>query len=474
MHSNFSVKYDSRQVSGGEKAFFSDRRDPHTFIKKPKLITYCQGLSRTAKELYEILVDYGRNGLIFPAIATLADDMGLSIRQVARLVAELRAAGLIVTQRTGRSNNYYLVELTPNLVNLISRARSGQVEQLTTGPSQSQPLIASLTLSPQEADSQPLPQERSQAQAALDTGVITGSRRPSESESQPAQPALTTTMTDQQANQSRAVIFGSSDMPKMADKEESLNHVCETPYPLKVQIGEGKVPDQRGGISPKQTGCTDQRAKSAQAEAKEYDHKGYAALIKMSFSQAMARRLVETVERNRPGQAEDYITSWITYAQAHATTNPAGYVKTVLADNAQLPNPRPAAQLHKPDRKPRGGHQPVDLTRWAKYLSQTDTDNPERIHEFGTQAQPEPEPLAVNPTSDQPAQSIDRKRYLRYSLEDFDPQVAARLRRLEIEGDTIKAIFRGSGEVQLDGWLNQARIYYPDVIRVKVETSLGV
>jgi DNA-binding MarR family transcriptional regulator len=476
MHPNFSVKFNDRQVPDEKPFYFADRpdrRDPHTFIKKPKIITYCKGLSRAAKELYEIFVDYGRNGLIFPAVATLAGDMGLSVRQVARLVAELRAAGLIVTRRTGRSNNYYLVELTPDLINLISRARRGQqVEQLPGPEPESQPRTASVNLkSQEETNGQQRPQAGSAAQASqVKTGATADRRRPAEN--QPARPAPMTARADQ-ADQGRAVIFGSSDLTKMADKEEeSKNHVCEPPYPpLAEPAGKGK--GQESGISPGRANHLNQRNEPAQAEVTKKEYAGYVALIKMGFSQATARRLVETVERNRPGQTEAYIDHWIKYAQTHARTNPAGYVKTVLADNAELPTPRPATQLHKPSRRPRSGHTPVNLTKWSEYVAQADAERDQSVEEFQAQAESDLEPLAANPAADRPEQIIDRQRYLRYSLQDFDRQAAARLRRLEIDGNTIRASFRGSGEVQLDKWLPQARIYYPDLIRVEIETGPG-
>ena len=53
-------------------------------------------ISAEAKVLYQILMSYARsNETCWPSHATLAEDIGLSVRRIADLLGQLASAGLI-------------------------------------------------------------------------------------------------------------------------------------------------------------------------------------------------------------------------------------------------------------------------------------------------------------------------------------------------------------------------------------------
>ena len=69
-------------------------------------------LSSGAKLLYMVLVRFaGKDGVCFPSRERLAEDLALTVRQIARLLSELKKAGLIEHERgrEGRSNRYHFL-----------------------------------------------------------------------------------------------------------------------------------------------------------------------------------------------------------------------------------------------------------------------------------------------------------------------------------------------------------------------------
>ena len=81
----------------------------HHFAIVPTNVLTDRTLSAHARVLYAVLDGRtcGRAGRL--KMATLAADLGLSLPQINRLLAELVRAGYVVTLRTGRSNLYRVV-----------------------------------------------------------------------------------------------------------------------------------------------------------------------------------------------------------------------------------------------------------------------------------------------------------------------------------------------------------------------------
>ena len=161
---------------------------------------------------------------------------------------------------------------------------------------------------------------------------------------------------------------------------------------------------------------------------------GYDILIKAGVKPAKARQYAST----DPNYLERVIS------EARSKNNPAGYIVTMLGLGAD-PRPKAARSSHE---------RPGTAITVQKYqnIAQDET---------------EPE-TAQEPTNTPPIQPnrIDEK--LRYSLTSFDRAAAGRLRHLVAEGSTLKAVFVGSAQPDLDKWLNEARIYYPQVEHLEI------
>ena len=111
-------------------------------------------LSRSASDLLDLLCWYGKKfRLIYPTQQRLADHLNLKIRQIRRLVRELRDAGLMVVERAGRKAAEYLLDLAKinQLVaeqNVLSKSYLSPVgDRLVTGQKASVPYISSVASS---------------------------------------------------------------------------------------------------------------------------------------------------------------------------------------------------------------------------------------------------------------------------------------------------------------------------------------
>lgn len=84
------------------------------FIKLPKVVLFAKGLSRNAKALYALLLNYARENMeCYPAQKTLAKELGVSVDTIRDDLAELKEFGLITVKQSGlnKPNVYQIVEL---------------------------------------------------------------------------------------------------------------------------------------------------------------------------------------------------------------------------------------------------------------------------------------------------------------------------------------------------------------------------
>lgn len=87
----------------------SPGREGWTYAPVPLWLLMRVGVSNGAKLLYARLMLYaGKNGKAFPRQVTLGADLGVSDRQVRRLLKELEALSLVKARRrgVGRSDEY--------------------------------------------------------------------------------------------------------------------------------------------------------------------------------------------------------------------------------------------------------------------------------------------------------------------------------------------------------------------------------
>jgi biotin operon repressor len=67
-------------------------------------------LSRSAEHLLDILCWYGKKfRRIYPSQEKLSSHLGVTVRQIQRLVRELRDAGLVIAKKAGRAAAEYLL-----------------------------------------------------------------------------------------------------------------------------------------------------------------------------------------------------------------------------------------------------------------------------------------------------------------------------------------------------------------------------
>lgn len=84
------------------------------FARVPLWILGRSDVSWAGKILYGLLARYvGKGRTAWPSLEVLATDMRSSRRNVERWLAELRAAGLVDVERTGRANTYRLLGAPP-------------------------------------------------------------------------------------------------------------------------------------------------------------------------------------------------------------------------------------------------------------------------------------------------------------------------------------------------------------------------
>lgn len=84
------------------------------FIKLPKIVLFAKGLSRNAKALYALLLNYARENMeCYPAQKTLAKELGVSVDTIRDDLAELKEFGLITVKQSGlnKPNIYQIVAL---------------------------------------------------------------------------------------------------------------------------------------------------------------------------------------------------------------------------------------------------------------------------------------------------------------------------------------------------------------------------
>jgi len=97
------------------------------FVMLPKVILHAQNLSRDAKILYAILVDYAwQERRCFPGYARLCEDMGASEPIVRKYMRELEEVGLLTQKRRGlgKTNLYVLLRIAcAQLSPLASRTK---------------------------------------------------------------------------------------------------------------------------------------------------------------------------------------------------------------------------------------------------------------------------------------------------------------------------------------------------------------
>ncbi len=84
------------------------------FVKLPKLVLLAKGLSRNAKALYALLLNYARENMeCFPSQKTLAEKLNVSVDTIRDDLSELKEFGLITITQSGlnRPNVYKIIEL---------------------------------------------------------------------------------------------------------------------------------------------------------------------------------------------------------------------------------------------------------------------------------------------------------------------------------------------------------------------------
>jgi predicted transcriptional regulator len=91
------------------------------FAQLPKTIIFDERISDGAYRLYSVLLIYcRRKETAWPGQETLANDLHRSVRQIHRLLTELKEIGLIDWQQNGQSSNRYYVYKAP----LIQRTKA--------------------------------------------------------------------------------------------------------------------------------------------------------------------------------------------------------------------------------------------------------------------------------------------------------------------------------------------------------------
>lgn len=84
------------------------------FVKLPKVVLMAKGLSRNAKALYALLLNYARENMeCYPAQKTLAEKLNVSIDTIRDDLTELKNFGLITVKQSGlnKPNIYQIVQL---------------------------------------------------------------------------------------------------------------------------------------------------------------------------------------------------------------------------------------------------------------------------------------------------------------------------------------------------------------------------
>ena len=89
-------------------------------------------LSDAAKQVWRELTVYSwtSKGTSYPSQATLAENLGYSVSKVKRVIAELRARGMVETRRRNHQNYYVLSDPLPEDVCPLARVLNSQKRRI--------------------------------------------------------------------------------------------------------------------------------------------------------------------------------------------------------------------------------------------------------------------------------------------------------------------------------------------------------
>lgn len=151
-------------------------RTSEPYAMMPSVVSRNPALSPAARALYVILDSHiGAQSSMRVNVSTLAAELGRSDRQTLRLLEQLRAAGLLHTQRTGRS-------LIFRLVNPSRQAKSKPAAQYVPQPKPQHTPAPKFDTAPQRIPADQAQADQHQAQPADDTGASAGRTQPSDAE----------------------------------------------------------------------------------------------------------------------------------------------------------------------------------------------------------------------------------------------------------------------------------------------------
>lgn len=153
-------------------------RTSEPYAMMPSVVSRNPALSPAARALYVILDSHiGAQSSMRVNVSTLAAELGRSDRQTLRLLEQLRAAGLLDTQRTGRSLIFRLVNPSRQAK---SKPAAQYVPQLQLQPQHTP--APKFDTAPQRIPADQAQADQHQAQPADDTGASAGRTQPSDAE----------------------------------------------------------------------------------------------------------------------------------------------------------------------------------------------------------------------------------------------------------------------------------------------------
>lgn len=123
------------QDKTNEKIIILDKSLQQGFSQIPRPVLKAKGLSRNAKCLYGLLLDYAwQSGSCFPGQKRLAEDLDVSERSIQRDLEELRDFGLIKWIRRGyqMTNEYQILSLDFLLQSDMSKTSDQEVTNLAS------------------------------------------------------------------------------------------------------------------------------------------------------------------------------------------------------------------------------------------------------------------------------------------------------------------------------------------------------
>lgn len=116
MPEDLSKNQEKQTIAGERTVILQDEalKKLKGFVQIPRLVLKHSTLSFGARIAYSILLSYAwQDEFCFPAQEAIAQDLNCSVRQIQRLLIELKDAGLITWKQQGlnRPNTYYLLPL---------------------------------------------------------------------------------------------------------------------------------------------------------------------------------------------------------------------------------------------------------------------------------------------------------------------------------------------------------------------------